>query len=599
MNQQTFYKLFLLYGKYLYTSTPMSTKIRPNKKLKNYLGQKGIDAKNVSEETKEKLKIVQQLFMQNRIFLHPQRKQKKKSSHCNSSKDRTFKQKYYLSKVWSSIFLENETTNAGNQEKTFKKSQQLRIQEIEKLENSRSQKTMSVLAYKIIQLLLTGAYTSDGLTEKTGFLKQRVLTLLKIYQILKLIVKNPETGKYHLNEYQSEVIVDMKKYTKVILKSRLRKQILLEKLNMLNRKFYVDKYQQSGGNKMVKSVKEQIYQKVLQKIQAFQRNGRKFEGTLKINDDNQNGSIGINNSNGKDDGNRLNDHKSIGEILTQLSFISNNLSNKRQYFNERNKKFREPAQQINPHGKIIHNQKRKIKNISKIRNKKQSQVQIKKVESKTNLIINLNSFQKSNKFLNEECKNSANDHTEIGAKLNKVILSKDQAKNTDFNTLNNYNLDIQMKSNLEFNFLPNAIKYSLNNTDHNSKNPIKNATRKINVDTNTHPIALTYNNQKNLSPNNPENNNEELHIVDHLFSSPELKGINLFDVTYPSTYFFDTNNFDSPELDFIKNQNNDSDLFNPKKPMLSNFFNEQTINNLYDDDLENGNFDENLVTLDY
>ncbi|KAJ6229688.1 hypothetical protein M0813_07648 [Anaeramoeba flamelloides] len=474
----------------------MSTKIRPNKKLKNYLGQKGIGAKNVSEETKEKLKIVQQLFMQNRIFLHPQRKQKKKSSHCNSPKDRTFKQKYYLSKVWSSIFLENVTTNAGNQEKTFKKSQQLRIQEIEKLENSRSQKTMSVLAFKIIQLLLTGAYTSDGLTEKTGFLKQRVLTVLKIYQILKLIVKNPETGKYHLNEYQSEVIVDMKKYTKVILKSRIRKQILLEKLNMLNRKFYVDKYQQSGGNKMVKSVKEQIYQKVLQKIQAFQRNGLKFEGELKINDDNQNGSIGINNSNGKGDGNRLNDHKSTGEILRQLSFISNNLSNKRHYFNERNKKFREPAQQINSHGKIIHNQKRKIKKISKIRNKKQSQVQIKKVESKTNLIINFNSFQKSNKFLNEECKNSAKDHTEIGTKLNKVTLSKGQAKNTDFNTFNNYNPDIQMKSNLEFNFLPNAIKYPLNNTNHNSKNPIKNATRKKNVDTNTHPIALTNNNNK-------------------------------------------------------------------------------------------------------
>ncbi|KAJ3426302.1 hypothetical protein M0812_28755 [Anaeramoeba flamelloides] len=552
MIDDTFYELFWSYGNFLYSTTPVTSTIRPNRKLKKYVQHLGLDYHKLSQDQRKKLGVVQQLFMQNRVFLHPLKSRKKPKSNLATSKDRTFKKKYYLGRVWSSVFMGTETKDPENDEKALKKSHLHRLQEIEVLENSRSQKTIGVLTFKIIQLLKKETYTGEELTRKTGFLKQRVSVVLKIYRLLKLIVKNPITGKYHLNHYQSEVLPDIKKYSSTILKSHQHKRLLLLKLFTLNQKFYELHQKHNERNTKMQNTREQIYQTVLRRIQSIKAFDRISEGKFHTNVHRQNGSGDqkkVFNSNNPDS------QQKNGEILKQLSNISAILLQKQQYFDQKNERFLEQIKQLNS--------------------------------------------QRGHTF------NDTHNMTKRKTNKKKPKISQSQPIRSNNNSyswpLLNYNLGINENNNQGALSLqchqPIQYKHEVNTLHNNTfieTNPKTNPTDIININTNKQKIA------QGPSIKFVGNHNKSFQIAHQKNSSSELQGTDLFDATVSSPDFFDTNDFGKFELETLEIQNYNYDELHTTQTLFSNLFDDKHMETWYNSDLLiNSNFDENIITRSY
>ncbi|KAJ3437202.1 hypothetical protein M0812_19275 [Anaeramoeba flamelloides] len=231
-----YYSLFWSYGNFLYSTYQPQQTIKLHRTKKKFFQKYNLYHKNVNKQIVERLESVQQLLVQNRILLHRSQTTRKKKKSLNNPK----KQKFFLSKVWSSLFLtktESENFNKIVDEKDLKKSQKRRLKELKSLENSRSEKTIGLLSFKLIQLVQQKSYTCEELTETTGFLKQRVSNVLRIYHLLNLVTLDPQTLKYEWDWKQSEMLPEINEKIRYYFQKMEKKRQLLDRLSQIQQKF--------------------------------------------------------------------------------------------------------------------------------------------------------------------------------------------------------------------------------------------------------------------------------------------------------------------------------------------------------------------------
>ncbi|KAJ6253177.1 hypothetical protein M0813_13456 [Anaeramoeba flamelloides] len=231
-----YYSLFWSYGNFLYSTYQPQQTIKLHRTKKKFFQKYNLYHKNVNKQIVQRLESVQQLLVQNRILLHRSQTTRKKKKSQNNPKKQTF----FLSKVWSSLFLtktESDNFNKIIVEKNLKKSQKRRLKELESLENSRSEKTIGLLSFRLIQLIQQRSYTCEELTETTGFLKQRVSNVLRIYHLLNLVTLDPQTLKYEWDWKQSEMLPEINEKIKIYFQKAEKKRQLLDRLSQIQQKF--------------------------------------------------------------------------------------------------------------------------------------------------------------------------------------------------------------------------------------------------------------------------------------------------------------------------------------------------------------------------
>ncbi|KAJ6250453.1 hypothetical protein M0813_15939 [Anaeramoeba flamelloides] len=231
-----YYSLFWSYGKFLYSTFQPQQTIKLHRTTKKFFQKYNLCHKNVNKQIVQRLESVQQLLIQNRILLHRSQTTRKKKKSRNNPK----KQKFFLSRVWSPLFqtqTESEKFNKIVVEKDLKKSQKRRLKELESLENSRSEKTIGLLSFKLIQLVQQRSYTCEELTETTGFLKQRVSNVLRIYKLLNLVTLDSQTSKYEWNWTQSEMLPEINEKIREYFQKFEKKRQLLDRLSQIQQKF--------------------------------------------------------------------------------------------------------------------------------------------------------------------------------------------------------------------------------------------------------------------------------------------------------------------------------------------------------------------------
>ncbi|KAJ3430077.1 hypothetical protein M0812_23077 [Anaeramoeba flamelloides] len=231
-----YYSLFWSYGNFLYSTFQPQQTIKLHRTTKKFFQKYNLYYKNVNKQIVQRLESVQQLLIQNRILLHRSQSTRKKKKTLNNPK----KQKFFLSRVYSQLFLtkpKSENFNKIIVEKNLKKSQKRRLKELESLENSRSEKTIGLLSFKLIQLVQQRSYTCEELTETTGFLKQRVSNVLRIYKLLNLVTLDLQTSKYEWNWTQSEMLPEINERIIEYFQKFEKKRQLLERLSQIQQKF--------------------------------------------------------------------------------------------------------------------------------------------------------------------------------------------------------------------------------------------------------------------------------------------------------------------------------------------------------------------------
>ncbi|KAJ3431295.1 hypothetical protein M0812_02973 [Anaeramoeba flamelloides] len=227
-----FFSLFWSYTNFLYTNYQPQQSIKLRKTTKKYFQKYNLYYRNVNEQILKRMESVQQILIQNSILLHRLKKSRKKKEQLYTDPKN---QKFLLSKVWATVFAKKSDLKT-NPKKYLKRSQKRRLKELQSLENSRSKKTLGVLTFKLIRLIQQKSYTCEELTEITGFLKQRVSKVLRIYKLLNLVTLDQQTLKYTWNWEQSEMIPEINDKIKGYFERQEKKRELLNRLLRIQQK---------------------------------------------------------------------------------------------------------------------------------------------------------------------------------------------------------------------------------------------------------------------------------------------------------------------------------------------------------------------------
>ncbi|KAJ6230514.1 hypothetical protein M0813_06743 [Anaeramoeba flamelloides] len=227
-----FFSLFWSYTNFLYTNYQPQQSIKLRKTTKKYFQKYNLYYRNVNEQILKRMESVQQILIQNSILLHRLKKSRKKKEQLYTDPKN---QKFLLSKVWATVFAKKSDLKT-NPKKYLKRSQKRRLKELQSLENSRSKKTLGVLTFKLIRLIQQKSYTCEELTEITGFLKQRVSKVLRIYKLLNLVTLDQQTLKYSWNWEQSEMVPEINDKIKGYFERQEKKRELLNRLLQIQQK---------------------------------------------------------------------------------------------------------------------------------------------------------------------------------------------------------------------------------------------------------------------------------------------------------------------------------------------------------------------------
>ncbi|KAJ3447693.1 survival of motor neuron-related-splicing factor [Anaeramoeba flamelloides] len=100
---------------------------------------------------------------------------------------------------------------------------------------TRSNRTIGLLGFKILQLLKKDQHTRESLTVVTGFSKQRICTVIEIYKILHLIEENAKEV-LSFNERQSNILPNMRTYCNDLIAARKIRKKLARKVEKLTTK---------------------------------------------------------------------------------------------------------------------------------------------------------------------------------------------------------------------------------------------------------------------------------------------------------------------------------------------------------------------------
>ncbi|KAJ3428959.1 protein disulfide isomerase ptac5 [Anaeramoeba flamelloides] len=264
-----FYKLLWSFGQFLHKHTRPEKLFRINVLLLRFL-DKHFDVENKHlPQVKKYLDLIILLLIQNGALLHPLSKKKKFSRLHSDSRKQKISKKFYLSQVWSDLFKQNyydrflekkylEYEKIADKERQNAKKEKFRSKiktklpkeenysSLNPIENSRANRTIGVLGFKIIKLLQKRTYNREDLSLLTDFSKQRVCTVLSIYKLLDIVVEDPNTNKCYWNTKQSRILPDCQNYVKDLLLIKNYRYELVDKVFELKvklRQKYLEKCQ--------------------------------------------------------------------------------------------------------------------------------------------------------------------------------------------------------------------------------------------------------------------------------------------------------------------------------------------------------------------
>ncbi|KAJ3425696.1 hypothetical protein M0812_28141 [Anaeramoeba flamelloides] len=110
-------------------------------------------------------------------------------------------------------------------------------QSVQVVKSTRSEKTIGLLTFQICKMLSKGPFTREELQKETGFIKQRISTVLAVYKSINLVSEDKLTHHIFWNGYQSNFISNSKKYIEHLIKLRNQKRLLAQKLFQIINKF--------------------------------------------------------------------------------------------------------------------------------------------------------------------------------------------------------------------------------------------------------------------------------------------------------------------------------------------------------------------------
>ncbi|KAJ6241445.1 hypothetical protein M0813_23232 [Anaeramoeba flamelloides] len=243
-----FYTLVWGFGDYLVRTFKDREEFKLEDCIKSFINTNS-SSKNKKEkgQMEKVLSKVCKLFCQNSVFTLPdlavsqKSKTKQLKSKQISPKYDHLKNNFVLNPIWRSILLKTpnqpiETTRFS----TTVPSSTVRTDNNNKAQFSkslRSEKTIGILTFKICKRLLKGPSTREELQKETGFIKQRISTVLSIYKAIDLVTEDNSTHSIKWNSYQAKVITDSQKYIKHLIKLRNQKRLFAKKLLQVLTKF--------------------------------------------------------------------------------------------------------------------------------------------------------------------------------------------------------------------------------------------------------------------------------------------------------------------------------------------------------------------------
>ncbi|KAJ3425800.1 hypothetical protein M0812_28246 [Anaeramoeba flamelloides] len=130
-------------------------------------------------------------------------------------------------------------TNSSSKHKNEKGQMEKLLGKVCKLFCQNSVFTLPDLAVsqKIKTKKLKRPSTREELHKETGFIKQRISTVLSIYKAIDLVTEDNSTHSIKWNSYQAKVITDSQKYIKHLIKLWNQKRLFAKKLLQVLTKF--------------------------------------------------------------------------------------------------------------------------------------------------------------------------------------------------------------------------------------------------------------------------------------------------------------------------------------------------------------------------
>ncbi|KAJ6253305.1 hypothetical protein M0813_01351 [Anaeramoeba flamelloides] len=267
-----FYKLLWSFGKFLHKHTRPEKLFRINVLLQGFFDKHFDDDNKHLPQAKKYLDLIILMFIQNGALLHPLSKKKKYSRAYSVSRNQKISRKFYLSQAWSDLFKQNyydrflemkcvEYEEIDKKEKQKAKKEKFRSKfkaklpkledysSLNPIENSRANRTIGVLGFKIIKLLQKRNYNREDLSLLTDFSKQRVCTVLSIYKLLDIVVEDQNTKKCYWNTKQSRILPDCQTYVNDLLLIKNYRYELVDKVLELKEKLkqkYLHKYKEEN-----------------------------------------------------------------------------------------------------------------------------------------------------------------------------------------------------------------------------------------------------------------------------------------------------------------------------------------------------------------
>ncbi|KAJ6229119.1 hypothetical protein M0813_08036 [Anaeramoeba flamelloides] len=262
-----FYPLFWLFSHYLIKKIPYKLPFYLDQHTAKFIERYfpcGID--HYPKKISNYIEIIQRILIQNGAILRPLRKKGKK-------RRKSYKQRFYISKVWIDVLDQNSyqfkfpyiTTppkeigkkkmnqvarvphKKRRKTKTKRKKKKTKTKTKKKKnpikwfdqnrppENLRANRTIGVLSFQLIRILKEKPYTIKRLTKRSVFSKQRITSVLTIYNLLNLVIQEQRSKKYYWNPEQALIIADIKPYLRKIIKIRNARKIYAEKVfSLLN-----------------------------------------------------------------------------------------------------------------------------------------------------------------------------------------------------------------------------------------------------------------------------------------------------------------------------------------------------------------------------
>ncbi|KAJ3431283.1 hypothetical protein M0812_02961 [Anaeramoeba flamelloides] len=254
-NNIYFWSIFWDFGKYLYTNRAAGSWVNFEKVAKQF----SLTFFDSQDFQKHKLlsyylDLSKCLLVQNAILLP-----------CESS-DQT----HELSIVWSKVFLSDFTTHQPTsklanqilknpfpaveqqrpqrpqQTHTYGTRRRLRPRQPKKTnlaptksehEGLRAAKTIGFLGLQLIKILQDRILTRGELVSLTGFSRQRVCSVLSIYKSLSIIQEDPKNNLIQLNFKQANLLPDLGRYLRHVIKIRRMKRELARHVIYLTLKY--------------------------------------------------------------------------------------------------------------------------------------------------------------------------------------------------------------------------------------------------------------------------------------------------------------------------------------------------------------------------